>query len=80
MALELVAIDDPIKILAVIANTVQAGETRNSLIRAVEVLGKLTSSAQSILRFAHDFTNQKYLPERSRAVREAIAEFLGLKN
>jgi hypothetical protein len=80
MALELVAIDDPIKILAVIANTVQAGETRNSLIRVVEVLGKLTSSAHSILRFAHDFTNQKYLPERSRAVREAIAEFLGLKN
>jgi hypothetical protein len=80
LALELVAIDDPIALLAAIGDAAPADDPAVAVRIAGEALAALTSAGSLVLRFAHDFTSPQYLTERGRAVRVAIEKFLGIEH
>jgi hypothetical protein len=75
-AIELVAIDDPIWLLAAVGDPGRAAGAGEAVAGAAQALAAVTSAGASVLRFAYDFTLPQYLTERQRAVRAAIADFL----
>jgi hypothetical protein len=79
LALELIATDDPLRLLAVVGNAGTGEDAGEAVKKADAAMAVITSSGKSVLAFAYEFSTPNYLTEKGAAVRTAIAEFLGIE-
>jgi len=76
LALELVMIQDPNALLALIESKADPQNLISGVQKAADALRVITTSGTEILEFVYQFTIPEYLNERMKAIRGALAQFL----